>query len=361
MMKNKLMNFISSFILFLLIFDKIWAQTNTILDLDFKSAFPHTQAFWWPWGENPKEDKPVLPNMLELEEKLSQKIVGQPHAVKITSDALICYQAGIHDPKKPIATFLYVGPTGVGKTELAKELARQLFNDENRLLRFDMSEYKDREGLTRLIGVPNGYKESEKGGLLSNAILKQPFSIVLLDEIEKCDPIVYSLFLHIFDEGYFTSAIGEHVDCRLCLFIATTNLGAHQILNQIPFSPEEALLTIEPLLIKALSPELYNRVEPVVFQGLTREMLESIAYKKLQALAETVYKQKQVTLIFDDSVVEYLKIKGYHEKLGARPLQRLIKQELSSSIAKALLKEQYRPGDKMFVSCQEGHFVLTKI
>lgn len=318
---------------------------------------------WWPWSPEKEPDEPVPApnfNILDLETNLSQKIIGQKQALKMSVDALLCHYAGIQDPSKPIAAFLYIGPTGVGKTELAKELARQLFHDEVRLLRFDMSEYKGEEGLNRLIGMPHGYKGSEEGGILSNAILKQPHSIVLLDEIEKSNSTVYSLFLHIFDEGYFTSATGQYVDCRDCLFIATTNIGSKTILAQHPFSYEKALYSVEPELIKALSPEFYNRIEPVVFHGLTPEMVESIVRLKLNALADNVFKQKKVMIHFDESVVQYVQAKGYHEQLGARPLQRVIKYDLTSAIAKAFLNALYEPGDCMRISYAGSECVVSK-
>lgn len=315
---------------------------------------------WWPWSPDKEVEKPSAPNILELEAHLSQKIIGQKQAIKMSVDALLCHHAGIQDLSKPIAAFLYIGPTGVGKTELAKELACQFFQDEAHLIRFDMSEYKGQEGLNRLIGMPYGYKESEKGGILSNAILKQPHSIVLLDEIEKSDPTIYSLFLHIFDEGYFTSGTGQYVDCHHCLFIATTNIGSKTILALDPFSYEEALYSVEAELIKALSPEFYNRIEPVVFHGLTPEMLEAIVRLKLKTLAENIFKQKQVKIHFDESVVQYVQAKGYHKQLGARPLQRVIKYDLTALIAKAFLSECYEPGDHMQVSCIGDECMVSK-
>ncbi len=315
---------------------------------------------WWPWSPAKELEETPAPNILDLEANLSQKIIGQKQAVRMTTDALLCHYAGIQDPSKPIAAFLYIGPTGVGKTELAKELACQLFQDEARLLRFDMSEYKGHEGVNRLIGISHGYKESEKGGILSNAILKQPRSIVLLDEIEKSDETVRSLFLHIFDEGYFTSATGQYIDCRNCLFIATTNIGSKIILAQHPFSYEEALYVVEEELIKALSPEFYNRIEPVVFHGLTPEMVEAIARLKLNALAKNIFKQKQVMISFDESVVQYVQAKGYHEQLGARPLQRVIKYDLAALIAKAFLNEPYEPGDRMRISYTGSECIVSR-
>ncbi|WP_052236252.1 AAA family ATPase [Candidatus Protochlamydia amoebophila] len=324
----------------------------------------HLQA-WCPWSSTPPKDvnpKPLSPfNVLELENNLREKVIGQSQAVENTANALLCYYAGINDPNKPIASFLYVGPTGVGKTELAKELARQLFQDETKLLRFDMSEYESQVGINRLIGVPNGYKDSEHGGLLSNAILANPHAVVLLDEIEKADPKVRALFLHIFDEGYFTSGVGELVDCRNCVFIATTNLASQAILNIHPFSYEKALDTIEIYLINALTPEFYNRIEPVIFQGLDREMMKEIAQIKLNQLAQNILKQKKVKVYFDEFVVDYIQTKGYHPALGARPMQRLIKNELTPLIAKTILHAQYLPGDVMHISYLESELIISRL
>lgn len=333
-----------------------------------------TAYFIWPWrGDEDEEVKPiqsdgpkpqfVLDEILNLEDKLLNKVFGQSLAVKTVSNALVSYAAGINDPNKPIGVFLCVGPSGVGKTELAKALAKEILGNQEQLIRVNMSEYSTEEfGVVKLIGPPRSYKGSAEGGTLSNAILKYPYSIVLLDEIEKAHTDVRRFFLHVFDEGYFTSGLGVHVDCHNCIFIITSNIASKTILkgSENLKSHDEIVRMAEPELMSILSPELYNRCDPVIFQKLTKEALNKIIEVKLEQLATRVYQQKGIFIVIDPTLMSYLKKYGYNEDLGARPINRIIKNEVTIAVARALLLDTYEKGDTMVLSFENGTIIVKK-
>lgn len=326
--------------------------------------------FLWPWSkEEPKKESPpplpfVLDNILDLEKKLSKQVFGQPVAVQTTVNSLITYRAGIHDPNRPIAVFLYIGPSGVGKTELAKCLAKEVLGNQNQFIRLNMSEYNSGEmGVIKLIGSPATYIGSDKGGQLSNPILKYPYSIVLLDEIEKAHMDVRRLFLHIFDEGYFKNGLGQYVDCRNCIFIITTNLGAKTLLlaSEKGVSYDQMQQLVEPELMTGLTPEVYNRCEPILFQRLNQPALNKIIDFKLEELSKRVFERKGITILFDESVFTHLKAHGYNVELGARPINRIIKNEVTIAIAKAILYDDYEKGDTMELRIENATIVIKKI
>ncbi len=311
--------------------------------------------------EEVERDK-IISKALMLEEQLNQLVIGQEEAVKTTADAIIRYAAGVNDPNNPVGTLLYCGPSGVGKTELAKQLARVLYNDENRFVRFNMAEYSVGETVWRLIGSPAGYQNHQEGGQLTNALKKNPFSVVLFDEIEKAHPRVLKLFLQLFDEGYITSAKNEKLDCRNCIFILTSNVAAAEIasLSQDGLNSHEILFELQPALMEILSPELYNRMDPVVFRPLSGEVMVSIVHKMLAELANRIAGQKKVYLEFDDSIVNYLVQVGFDPLLGARPVKRMIEKELTPLVAKALIRADYKRGDCLLLILDGAEIVLRK-
>lgn len=319
------------------------------------------QALWWPWDLNlneidlPRANGINLTNILELEKRLGQKIYGQDHAIKATADAIVRFAAGVGDPNAPIATFLYVGPTGVGKTELAKALTSELFGTD-KYLHINMAEYTLEQSIQRLIGSPPGYVDSGKGGELTNYLMDHPYGLVLCDEVEKAHPKVIKLFLQLFDEGKITSAMGKTVHGRNVIYIMTSNVSAEQIINyQNQGVPLDNLLSlIEPDLMKALSPELYNRVSTIVFTGLSPKNIELIAKKLLTMLEERVFKQKGIKLRFEPSIIDYLVKTGYHPTLGARPLKRLIEKDLTTLVAKAILQGNAKKGDTLIFTYTDG-------
>lgn len=314
----------------------------------------------WPWSK--PQQKWEIKDVLGLEDILCHQILGQERAIRKTLNALICQQAGIQNADKPLGAFLYIGPTGVGKTLLAKKLAEIILKDANQFIRLDMAEYASEiGGIWRLIGSPPGYVDSGNGGQLSNAILKNPCSVILLDEIEKASSDVRNLFLRIFDEGYFTTSRGTLVDCRQCLFIATTNIGAATILNrQAEHDYEEVQKLVEPELMSRLTPELYNRLEPIVFLGISPDILDDLVKLELSYLSKRVLESKQVHLEFDESTIDYLKRYGYNYQLGARALEKLIKHEVTSFIARILITNNYKKGDHMYVTYDGSQFIAVQ-
>lgn len=301
-------------------------------------------------------------NVLGLYDRLRKRVIGQDEAVAVTADAIVRHVSGICDPLAPIATLLYIGPTGVGKTELAKELARELYGNPQSMVRINMAEFNISGSVTRLIGSPPGYVDSDKGGQLTNALLKTPNTVVLLDEVDKAHEEVRKLFLQIFDEGQVTSAMGKVVDCRQAIFILTSNYQAWDILKlqDQGYSSQSILSQLEPRLMQAMSPELYNRVDPVLFLGLTQETIRELVCKLLHELHLRVMAKKGIHLVFDDSLINYLQLTGYHPQLGARPLKRLIEKEITTLVAKALLENTVKRGDRLQLSYIDGKLVIAK-
>lgn len=309
------------------------------------------------------DDELIVEKSKNLEERLGLHIFGQPRAVKETANAIVRYAAGINDPNNVIASLLYCGPSGVGKTELAKQLCMELYGNPQRLIRINMSEYAESHTINRLIGSPPGYLGYEEGGQLTNAILQNPYSIVLLDEIEKAHPKILKLFLHVFDAGYFTSAKGQVVNCRKCVFILTSNLAALEIADLVAneLDDEAVIEALKPLFMEVLSPELYNRLDPIIFGPLSDDVIEKLVNKVLADLDNRVYTSKKIHLVFDRTLVDYLSYHGFDPRLGARPLKRLVEKELATIIAKVILQGNCKREDRLKCSYQDGYIVVEKI
>jgi ATP-dependent Clp protease ATP-binding subunit ClpA len=308
------------------------------------------------------KDEFQLNKILELEQKLLTRIHGQRRPIEITVQSLIRYAAGLGDPDSPIATLLYIGPTGVGKTELAKQLAQELTGSKTNLIRIDLSEYSESHSVSKLIGTPPGYVGFDRGGQLTQALKQHPNAIVLLDEIEKAHPNVLQVFLQAFDDARITDAYGESIDCRRCLFILTTNLASSAILQmqRNNLSYDEILKQIQPILMQQLSPELFNRVEPVLFSPLDNVTFAKIVQTQLQAVSTRLLEKRRIQLSFDPTLVEYLCERGYQYELGARPLKRLIDKEVVTPISYALVQEAYNSGESLRVIYKSGSVVLKK-
>lgn len=281
--------------------------------------------------------------LLHLEDAISQRVVGQEVAVHATCEAIRRSRAGLSDPQRPTAVFLFVGPTGVGKTELAKALAEQLFSQEEAMIRLDMSEYMEKHTVARLIGSPPGYVGYEEGGQLTEALRRRPYAVVLLDEIEKAHPDIFNILLQIFDDGRLTNSKGRVVNCRNALFIMTSNLGSQQILDKIHakrrgITKEEILEIVEPALKAHFRPEFLNRLDEVLpFLPLQREDMERIVQIQLKQVASRL-EERSISLSWHEQVLAFLARVGYDPIYGARPLKRLIQQEVVSPLASALLK-----------------------
>jgi ATP-dependent Clp protease ATP-binding subunit ClpB len=305
----------------------------------------------------------IIEKSKTLEARLRQKIYGQDEAVLQTANAIVRFAAGVNDPSTPIASLLYCGPSGVGKTELAKQLCLELYGNRSHFLRINMSEYVEPHSISRLIGAPPGYVGFESGGALANRLLDTPYLVVLLDEIEKAHPKILKLFMHIFDAGYFTSSRGEDVDCRKAIFILTSNIASAEIarLHQSGLSTQEILETIQPCLMEALSPEMYNRLDCMVFAPLSDSVFEMLIQKILGELKGRVAEAKGIEIYFDTTVIDYLKSYRLDPNLGARPLKRIVEKELATVIAKAIIDHTCKRGDFLFCSYMDGNIILEVI
>ena len=284
--------------------------------------------------------------LLHLEDILHQRVIGQEEAVTKVSDAILRSRAGIRDPKRPIGSFLFLGPTGVGKTELAKALAEALFDDEHNIVRIDMSEYMEKYSVSRLIGAPPGYVGYEEGGQLTEAVRRRPYSVVLFDEVEKAHPDVFNVLLQVLDDGRITDSQGRTVDFKNTIIILTSNLGSDLILEGIGENGEisdEAREGVNQLLRRSFRPEFLNRLDEIVFyKPLTRENIRGIV-DLLAADLQKRMAQKQLTVTLTDAAKDYLIAKGYDPIYGARPLKRLLQTEVETLLARWIIAEDPAP------------------
>jgi ATP-dependent Clp protease ATP-binding subunit ClpB len=283
--------------------------------------------------------------LVHMEERLAERVVGQREAVKAVSDAVRRSRAGLSDPRRPLGSFLFVGPTGVGKTELARALAEFLFDDEHAMIRLDMSEYMEKHAVARMIGAPPGYVGYEEGGRLTEAVRRRPYSVVLFDEIEKAHPDVFNVLLQVLDDGRLTDGKGRVVSFKNTVIIMTSNLGSEWIAESQEASEEEVKKRIEETLRRHFRPEFFNRIDDViVFHRLTREEISEIVEIQLGSLARTVA-DRGIRLTWTDAVKRYLSGRGYDPTFGARPLKRLIQKEVSDALAGKILRNELLAGD----------------
>ena len=290
--------------------------------------------------------------LIKMEERLSKRVVGQSEAIVAVSNAIRRNRAGLSDPRRPIGSFIFLGPTGVGKTELARTLAEVLFNDENALVRIDMSEYTEKYSISRLIGAPPGYVGYEEGGQLTEKIRRRPYSVILLDEIEKAHPEVFNLLLQVLDDGRLTDGQGHTVDFRNTVIIMTSNLGSQYITM---FKDEEAMREkVMDVLKSTFRPEFLNRVdEVIIFRKLKKEDLLKIVDIQVGYLQQRL-EEKKIGISFTDSAKNYLAEKGYDEIYGARPLKRLIQREIENPLALKVLSGEVKEGSSVKVDIKDG-------
>ncbi len=289
--------------------------------------------------------------LLHLEDELHRRVIGQETAVTAVAEAIQRSRAGLADPNRPIASFIFLGPTGVGKTELAKALAECLFDSENALVRIDMSEYMERHTVARLIGAPPGYIGYEEGGQLTEAIRRRPYAVILFDEIEKAHEDVFNIMLQILDDGRLTDSQGRTVDFKNTVIIMTSNLGSQYILDLAgkPEKDEELRQRMMEVLRENFRPEFLNRIdETIIFQSLTKAQLRQIVILQVQRLEKRLQEQK-ITLQLSDAAVDFLAEVGYDPVYGARPLKRAIQRHLETLIARELLKGTFHEGDTIRV------------
>ena len=284
--------------------------------------------------------------LLHLENILHRRVIGQDEAVTKVSDAILRSRAGIRDPKRPIGSFLFLGPTGVGKTELAKALAEALFDDEHNIVRIDMSEYMEKYSVSRLIGAPPGYVGYEEGGQLTEAVRRRPYSVVLFDEVEKAHPDVFNMLLQVLDDGRITDSQGRTVDFKNTIIILTSNLGSDLILEGIGENgeiSEEARDGVTQLLRRSFRPEFLNRLDEIVFyKPLTKENIRGIVDLLVADLQKRMA-QRQLTVTLTDAAKDYLIAKGYDPIYGARPLKRLLQTEVETLLARWIIAEDPAP------------------
>lgn len=291
--------------------------------------------------------------LLHLEENLGKRVKGQKEALRLVSEAIIRSRSGIKDPNRPIGSFIFLGPTGVGKTEVAKALAYELFDDEKHMIRIDMSEYMEKYSVSRLVGAAPGYVGYEEGGQLTEAVRRNPYSIVLFDEIEKAHPDVLNLLLQILDDGRLTDSNGRTVDFKNTIIIMTSNVGSEYILNN---EPEK----VEQELHKYFKPEFINRVDEVImFNKLTKEVLSSILDKLIKEI-ETRLKELNLTITLTPAARNHFVENGYDEYYGARPLKRLVSRELETVLAKQLIENTVKPNAKLEVDYQNDKIIINQ-
>ena len=296
--------------------------------------------------------------ILNLDKILHKRVIGQDEAVEKVSEAIMRSRAGIGDPRRPIGSFMFLGPTGVGKTELAKSLAEALFDDEHNMVRIDMSEYMEKYSVSRLIGAPPGYVGYDEGGQLTEAVRRRPYSVVLFDEIEKAHPDVFNVLLQVLDDGRITDSQGRTVDFKNTIIILTSNLGSEYILEGIQENgeiSEEAKNKVEELLKRSFRPEFLNRLDEIVFYKPLRKTEISKILELLINDLERRLEDKNIKLELTQSAKDYLIDNGYDEVYGARPLKRFVQKKLETLIAKKILSQEILPNTTVKIdSNQEG-------
>ena len=297
---------------------------------------------------------------LELENVLHKRVMGQNEAVQVVSDAIRRNRSGLSDPNKPLGSFLFIGPTGVGKTELAKTLADFLFNDEKALTRIDMTEYMEKFSVTRLIGAPPGYVGYDEGGQLTEAVRRRPYSVVLFDEIEKAHPDVFNILLQVLDDGRLTDGQGRVVDFKNTIIIMTSNLGSDMILQaDTKEKLEELKGPVNDMLKLKFRPEFLNRIdETVMFSRLDKDCIEQIV-KAQVARVQGRLDNKHITLCVEQSAIDFLVENGYEPEFGARPVKRAIQTYLENPLAKLMLSDVIKDNSRLKVYAENGLNVLS--
>ncbi|MDX8335785.1 ATP-dependent chaperone ClpB [Candidatus Cetobacterium colombiensis] len=298
--------------------------------------------------------------LLKLEDNLNAKVIGQEEAVKAVSETILRARAGLKDPNRPIGSFVFLGPTGVGKTYLAKSLAYFLFDDEENVIRIDMSEYMDKFSVTRLIGAPPGYVGYEEGGQLTEAVRRKPYSVILFDEIEKAHPDTFNILLQVLDDGRLTDGQGKVVDFKNTLIIMTSNIGSHLILED-PSLKEETRFNINQMLLSNFRPEFLNRIdETIIFRGLGLNEIKNIVRQLLKAL-ENKLKDRKINFSITDAATEFLAKTAYDPQFGARPLRRYIQKYIETEIAKIILKGEVKERETVEVDYKDDDIIFNVV
>jgi ATP-dependent Clp protease ATP-binding subunit ClpB len=300
--------------------------------------------------------------LLQMEERLHQRVIGQNEAVRLVSDAIRRSRSGLSDPNRPYGSFLFLGPTGVGKTELTKALAEFLFDTDQAMVRIDMSEFMEKHSVARLIGAPPGYVGYEEGGYLTEAVRRKPYSVILFDEIEKAHQDIFNVLLQVLDDGRLTDGQGRTVDFRNTVIVMTSNLASHRIQQMTDSGDNPELIKIAVMAeVKAhFRPEFVNRIdEIVVFHPLAEDQIANIARIQLRSLEQRLAKL-EIRLDVDDAALAHVAQAGFDPVYGARPLKRAIQQQIENPLAKQILAGEFGPDDTIHVREKNGHMVFTK-
>ncbi len=306
-----------------------------------------------------------MQKLLRIEQDLHGRVVGQEDAISAVANAVRRGRAGLADPNRPIGSFIFLGPTGVGKTELARALAELLFDDERSMIRLDMSEYMEKHTVSRLVGAPPGYIGYEEGGQLTEAVRRRPYSVLLLDEIEKAHPDVFNVLLQLLEDGRLTDGQGRTVDFRNCVVIMTSNLGS-QLIAEVPADADAAVWDrvregVLGELRANFRPEFLNRVDDVIlFSRLDRTQLRQIVDIQLRGVRDRLAARK-LTLHVTEAAVDAIAAEGYDPTYGARPLKRVIQRRLQDPIAMAILEGRFTEGDSVEVDAKDGQITIGRV
>ena len=299
--------------------------------------------------------------LLRLGEVLHERVIGQDEAVQLVTDAILRARAGIKDPRRPVGSFLFLGPTGVGKTELAKTLAETLFDTEAAMVRIDMSEYMEKHSVSRLIGAPPGYVGYDEGGQLSEAVRRKPYAVVLFDEIEKAHPDVFNILLQVLDDGRITDSQGRTIDFKNTIIIMTSNLGSRFLIEGVTTDviPENVRESVMAELRKAFRPEFLNRIdETILFKPLTLEEITRIVDLLLADLNKRLA-ERRVSVVLDKKAKEWAAEKGYDPVFGARPLKRFLQRQIETKLARALIGGEVREGATVTFKVKGDELVMA--
>ena len=299
--------------------------------------------------------------LLNMEEHIHQRLIGQNEAVVSVSDAIRRSRAGLSDPNRPVGSFLFLGPTGVGKTELCKSLAHFLFDSTDNMVRIDMSEFMEKHSVARLIGAPPGYVGYEQGGYLTEAVRRKPYSVILLDEVEKAHHDVFNILLQVLDDGRLTDGQGRTVDFKNTVIIMTSNLGSDIIQDKINEPYNTIKTSVMEVVGQHFRPEFINRIDDiVVFHPLTKENIRKIAALQIKSLSKRLI-PREIVLKVDKSALDHIGELGYDPVYGARPLKRAIQDVLENPLSKELLAGKFKNGDQISATYKNDQIHFTKI